>query len=129
MGHSVCVTRGIRVEVGSRYLAERSQPTQNFYFFTYRITIGNESAGSVQLISRHWIITDGEGRVEHVRGPGVVGKKPRLEPGESFEYSSFCPLTTPRGSMRGSYQMHDEEGRPFEVEIAPFTLEMPLALN
>ncbi|HHN73956.1 MAG TPA: Co2+/Mg2+ efflux protein ApaG [Acidobacteria bacterium] len=129
MGHSVSVTRGVRVEVSSRYLAERSQPAQDFYFFAYRIIISNDSSDALQLISRHWIITDGRGQVEQVRGSGVVGKQPRLQPGEKFEYSSFCPLTTPRGSMRGSYLMQADQGPSFEVEIASFTLEMPLELN
>lgn len=129
MGHSQAVTEGIQVEVSSHYVAERSNPARDLYFFAYRIKITNEGSEPAQLISRHWIITDGEGRVEEVQGPGVVGKQPRLAPGESFEYTSFCPLHTPRGTMRGSYTMVSDAGESFEAEIAPFSLEMPLELN
>ena len=100
MGHSQAVTEGIQVEV-SHYVAERSNPARDLYFFAYRIKITNEGSEPAQLISRHWIITDGEGRVEEVQGPGVVGKQPRLAPGESFEYTSFCPLHTARGCRAG----------------------------
>ena len=83
----------------------------------------------MQLLSRHWVITDGAGQVEHVRGPGVVGEQPVLEPGESFEYTSFCPLPTPIGSMHGTYQMVTAGGSTFDAEIAPFSLAVPTALN
>ena len=127
--HSEALTEGIRVTVKSRYVPERSEPAKNRYFFAYRISISNEGGAPAQLLSRHWIITDGEGEEHHVRGPGVVGEQPRLKKGESFEYTSFCPLATPVGSMRGTYQMIREDGTPFEAEIAPFTLAMPFALN
>ena len=119
---SKAVTRGVRVEVESEYVPERSEPERNVYFFTYHVKITNESDEPVQLISRHWIITNAEGKTEEVQGPGVVGEQPRLEPGESFEYSSFCPLNTPMGTMHGTYQMVTETGAKFDAEIAPFTL-------
>jgi ApaG protein len=126
---SDATTRGVRVEVQSAYVPERSSPSDSHYFFTYRIRISNRGEETVQLLSRHWIITDGEGNVEHVRGPGVVGEQPVLEPGESFEYTSFCPLPTPIGSMHGTYQMVTAGGSAFDAEIAPFSLAVPHALN
>ena len=122
-------TRGVRVEVRSAYLPERSSPGDSQYLFAYRIRITNAGEETVQLLSRHWIITDGDGRTEHVRGPGVVGEQPVLEPGGSFEYTSFCPLATPIGSMHGTYQMVTAGGSAFEAEIAPFSLAVPTALN
>jgi ApaG protein len=122
-------TRGVRVEVETAYVPERSSPRDAQYFFAYRIRISNAGEETVQLLSRHWVITDGDGRVEHVRGPGVVGEQPVLEPGESFEYTSFCPLPTAIGSMHGTYQMVTAGGSAFEAEIAPFSLAMPTALN
>jgi ApaG protein len=129
MSQSVAVTEGIRVEVESRLLGERSSNSGKLYFFAYRIHLSNEGASSARLIARHWVITDGNGEVEHVRGPGVVGKTPRLAPGESFEYESYCPLSTPLGAMRGEYQFVRDDGEAFEVEIAEFSLEEPLSLN
>jgi ApaG protein len=122
-------TRGVRVEVRTAYVPERSSPTDAQYFFAYRIRISNVGEETVQLISRHWVISDGEGNLEHVRGPGVVGEQPVLEPGEAFEYTSFCPLPTPIGSMHGTYQMVTAGGSKFEAEIAPFSLAVPTALN
>jgi len=122
-------TRGVRVEVESAYVPERSSPTESQYFFAYRIRISNVGEETVQLISRHWIISDGIGNMEHVRGPGVVGEQPVLEPGEAFEYTSFCPLPTPIGSMHGTYQMVTAGGSTFDAEIAPFSLAVPTALN
>ena len=122
-------TRGVRVEVRTTYVPERSSPRDSQYFFAYRIRISNAGEETVQLLSRHWIITDGDGRTEHVRGPGVVGEQPVLEPGGSFEYTSFCPLPTPIGSMHGTYQMVTAGGSAFEAEIAPFSLAVPTALN
>jgi ApaG protein len=122
-------TRGVRVEVRSAYVPERSSPRDSHYFFAYRIRISNAGEERVQLVSRHWVITDGVGKVEHVRGPGVVGEQPVLDPGESFEYTSFCPLPTPIGSMHGTYQMVAAGGRSFDAEIAPFSLAVPNALN
>ncbi|MDX1389047.1 MAG: Co2+/Mg2+ efflux protein ApaG [Acidobacteriota bacterium] len=129
MSRSEAVTRGIRVEVESRYLPERSAPEQQRWFFVYRVRITNEGDERVQLLSRHWIITDALGEVEEVRGPGVVGAQPVLEPGTEFEYTSFCPLPTPFGSMRGTYQMVTDDGEPFDATIATFTLNEPLSIN
>jgi ApaG protein len=126
---SEAVTRGIRVRVQSEYAPERSQPHQNQWFFLYTVQIANESFETVQLISRHWIITDGNGHVEEVRGPGVVGKQPVLQPGQAFQYTSGCPLGTPFGSMRGSYQMITTDGQSFDSEVAPFTLSEPYTVH
>jgi ApaG protein len=123
------VTRGVRVEVKSNYLPERSSPRDGHYFFTYRVRISNEGPETVQLVSREWIITDAEGEVEKVRGPGVIGEQPVLGPGESFEYTSFCPLRTRIGSMHGSYRMVTTSGESFDAAIAPFSLAVPTALN
>jgi ApaG protein len=122
-------TRGVRVEVRAAYVPERSSPQEARYFFAYRIRISNVGKETVQLLSRHWVISDGEGNTEHVRGPGVVGEQPVLEPGQSFEYTSFCPLPTPIGSMHGTYQMVTAGGSAFDAEIAPFSLAVPTALN
>ena len=122
-------TRGVRVEVRTAYVPERSSPADSQYFFAYRIRISNVGEETVQLLSRHWVISDGEGHMEHVRGPGVVGEQPVLEPGEAFEYTSFCPLRTPIGSMQGTYQMVTAGGTSFDAEIAPFPLAVPNALN
>jgi ApaG protein len=122
-------TRGVRVQVKSSYVPERSSPRDGHYFFAYRIRISNVGEETVQLMRRHWIITDGDGRVEEVEGPGVVGEQPVLEPGDSFEYSSFCPLPTRIGSMQGTYQMLTSAGSTFDAEIAPFSLAEPTALN
>lgn len=126
---SEAVTRGVRVQVVSQYSPERSQPSNNQWFFLYTVTISNEGREAVQLLTRHWVITDGSGRVEEVRGPGVVGKQPTLQPGESFEYTSGCPLTTPFGVMEGSYQMITASGERFDAQIAPFTLSEPYTVH
>jgi ApaG protein len=119
------VTRGIRVHVESEFAPGRSSPPQNQWFFYYTIRIINEGREIVQLLSRHWVITDAMGATREVRGPGVVGKQPRLEPGQSFEYTSGCDLTTPFGSMRGTYQMINDQQEHFEIEIPAFTLTEP----
>ncbi|PYR77890.1 MAG: Co2+/Mg2+ efflux protein ApaG [Acidobacteria bacterium] len=126
---SEAVTRGVRVHVQSEYAAERSQPSQNQWFFLYTITISNEGPETVQLLTRHWIITDGTGHIEEVRGPGVIGKQPLLSPGESFTYTSGCPLTTPFGVMEGTYQMVTGAGDRFDARIAPFTLSEPYTVH
>jgi ApaG protein len=126
---SEAVTRGVRVQVYSQYDAERSEPAKEQWFFLYTITIRNEGTDTVQLLTRHWVITDGNGKVEEVRGPGVVGKQPILKPGESFEYTSGCPLTTPFGLMEGTYQMVGSDGEKFDVKIAPFTLSEPYTVH
>ncbi len=119
---SSVITRGIKVEVESEFVPERSDPERESYFFAYHVCITNQSDETVQLMSRHWMITDAQGHSEEVRGPGVVGEQPTLDPGESFEYSSFCPLKTPVGVMQGTYQMVTSDGTSFDAEIAPFTL-------
>ena len=126
---SEAVTNNVRVEVESQYAAERSQPFQNEWFFDYTVRITNERDETVQLLSRHWIITDATGHVEEVRGPGVVGEQPVLGPGESFQYTSGCPLRTSTGVMRGTYQMVTEDGDHFDVEIAPFALHEPYTVH
>jgi ApaG protein len=126
---SEAMTRGIRVRVRSDYAPERSQPSKSEWFFLYTITISNEGAETVQLLTRHWIITDATGHVEEVRGPGVVGKQPILRPGEAFEYTSGCPLTTPYGTMEGTYQMVTDTGERFDAAIAPFTLSEPYTVH
>ena len=126
---SDATTRGIRVQVTSAFLPDRSSPAERQYLFTYRVRISNVGRETAQLISREWIITDSDGNEQRVLGPGVVGEQPVLAPGEEFEYSSFCPLKTPVGSMHGSYQMVTAEGETFDAVIAPFTLAVPNALN
>jgi len=129
MPTSEALTRGIRVAVESRYHPERSHPGDNRWFFSYAIRISNEGHETVQLLARHWVITDSDGKVEEVRGPGVVGRQPTLAPGESFEYRSFCPLGTAFGTMHGTYHMVTGSGEPFEAEIAPFALGEPYSIN
>ena len=122
-------TRGIRIEVKSKYLAERSSPRDEQYLFAYQVRISNVGTETAKLVSREWIITSAEGDVEHVKGPGVVGEQPVLAPGGSFEYTSYCPLKTAVGSMHGTYQMVTGDGERFDAQIAPFTLAVPNALN
>ncbi len=126
---SIALTDGIRVEVTSVYVPEQSLPRQHRYVFAYTVRITNEGEKTAQLRTRHWIITDAEGRVEEVRGDGVVGAQPTLRSGQSFEYSSGCALRTPRGTMRGTYRMHRDDGSTFDAEIAPFELALPRTLN
>ena len=122
MFRSEAETRGVRVEVQSTFVPERSAPEEGRWFFAYQVRIANRGDETVQLVTRHWVITDGTGRVEEVRGPGVVGEQPVLAPGQAFEYTSFCPLRTPFGSMEGSYQMITPSGEEFDAAIAPFSL-------
>jgi ApaG protein len=122
-------TRGIRVQAQSFYDEERSSPQESYYFFAYRVRISNVGGETAQLLSREWIITDGNGDTQRVQGPGVVGEQPVLAPGEEFEYTSFCPLPTPVGAMHGSYLMTLQNGEQFEAEIAPFSLAVPHAVN
>ena len=122
-------TRGVRIVVQPRFVPEQSEPAQGQYLFAYQITIRNEGSDVVQLVSRHWIITDGEGKVEHVRGPGVVGYQPTLKPGEEFQYTSGCPLATPVGTMHGEFNMVTASGDKFDAQIEPFRLAVPRALN
>lgn len=120
---SDAVTNSIRVEVLSRHSPENSRPGLAEWVFEYTVRITNQSAETVQLVSRHWIITDALDHTEEIKGAGVVGEQPILAPGESFKYSSWCPLKTPTGSMRGTYQMLRAGGEQFDVEIAPFALK------
>ncbi|MCA9515610.1 MAG: Co2+/Mg2+ efflux protein ApaG [Myxococcales bacterium] len=128
---SVAVTREVQVEVASVYVPEQSTPEEGLYFFAYQVRITNRSQETVQLVTRHWIITDGDGRTDEVKGPGVVGETPILKPGESFSYVSGCPLRTPVGTMHGTYQMvYPNEERPgFDAQIAPFQLAFPNAVH
>jgi len=119
---SEAVTNGIRVEVMSQHSAENSRPQDGEWVFQYTVRITNQGTETVQLLSRHWIITDGAEHTEEVRGPGVVGQQPVLASGEAFQYSSWCHLKTPMGMMRGTYQMAREGGSQFDIEIAPFAL-------
>lgn len=129
MGQSCAITQGLRVEVVSEYVPGRSDPGAGDYFFAYQVTISNEGEAPAKLLTRHWTITDADGNEQHIRGPGVVGESPRLMPGERFRYTSACPLPSPVGAMRGSYQMVRDDGRLFDAEIAPFTLAVPYAIN
>jgi len=122
-------TRGIRVQVESFYDEDRSSPQESYYFFAYRVRVSNVGKEKARLVSREWIITDSDGEVQRVQGPGVVGEEPTLAPGEAFEYTSFCPLSTAVGTMQGSYHMVRPDGSSFEAEIAPFSLAVPHAVN
>ncbi len=126
---SSATTQGIRVTVTSTYVAEQSAPASKRYVFAYTVKILNEGSLAAELRTRHWVITDANGKVEEVRGPGVVGQQPYLKPGEEFEYTSGCVLQTSRGEMRGSYQMYRPDGSGFDAAIAPFALALPYSLN
>jgi ApaG protein len=121
------VTRNIEVNVVPHYLADRSDPDESRYFWAYQVTIDNQSDEFVKLLSRYWHITDGAGRVEEVRGPGVVGEQPELNPGDSYNYTSGCPLSTPSGIMVGSYRMRNGRGEEFDIDIPAFSLDIPTA--
>ena len=122
-------TRGIRIQVKSTYLSDRSSPRDGQYLFAYQVRISNVGTETAQLVSREWIITSAEGDVERVKGPGVVGEQPVLPPGGAFEYTSYCPLKTAVGAMQGSYQMVTTDGEKFDAQITPFTLAVPNSLN
>ena len=124
---SRAATNGIVVTVKSEYIPERSVPGARRYAFAYTVRITNQGSETAQLKSRHWRITDCEGRNEEVRGPGVIGQMPVLKPGESFRYTSGCPLATSSGMMVGSYRMVDEDGRAFDIEIPAFSLDSPFS--
>lgn len=118
-------TFGIEVSVEPFYLEDRSEPEDNRYVWGYRVTIANQSDETVQLLSRYWHITDGLGRVEEVRGAGVVGEQPELGPGDSYQYMSGCPLSTPSGIMMGRYTMRNERDQMFDIDIPAFSLDLP----
>lgn len=124
---STAETQGIVVTVEARYLSDQSAPDDRRYVFAYTVDISNIGTEPAQLKTRHWIITNGLGRVEEVKGPGVVGETPRLIPGQSFRYTSGCVLETPVGTMHGSYRMYRDDGSRFDAAIAPFTLAAPRA--
>lgn len=129
MSTSDTATRGIRIIATPRYVPEQSMPARAQYLFIYEISIRNAGDVPVKLLSRHWIITNGEGAVEEVRGAGVVGHQPRLLPGQRFDYTSACPLSTPVGTMHGSFRMVLDGGEEFDAIISPFRLAVPGTLN
>ena len=126
---STAVTDGIRVTVRAQYLAEQSAPEKSRYVFAYTVAIANEGGAPAQLRTRHWIITDGRGKIEEVKGDGVVGEQPRLAPGQRFQYTSGCVLATPVGTMHGTYRMWRDDGSYFDATIAPFSLASPDSLR
>jgi ApaG protein len=119
------ITQDIRVRVTPEYVSDQSEPNESYFFWSYKVEITNLGTRTVQLKTRHWRITDANGRTEEVRGPGVIGEQPVLEPGQSFTYSSGCPLKTPQGLMVGSYQMVEVDGKMFDVAIPAFSLDSP----
>jgi len=124
------LTRGVRIIVKPEYLPDQSAPESSRWLFAYHVVVRNEGTQAVQLINRHWVITNGEGEVDEVRGAGVIGQQPELEPGAEFHYSSGCPLDTPVGTMHGEYEMRVvETGELFDAHITPFRLAVPSALN
>ena len=119
------ITRGIAVSVEPAYLEAKSSPGSSQYFWAYRVIIENQGRETVQLLNRHWMITNARGELTEVKGPGVVGEQPVLKPGESYEYTSGAPLNTPTGMMGGAYQMESESGERFDIEIPTFSLDRP----
>jgi ApaG protein len=126
---STALTDGVQIAVRARYVAEGSFPSLQRYVFAYTVRIQNEGARVVQLLGRHWVVADCTGYVQRVRGAGVVGEQPILRPGAHFEYTSTTTLSVPRGQMRGTYQMRDLAGHPFDAVIAPFLLALPRSHN
>ena len=122
---STAVTEGVRVSVSALYLPHQSSPEDHRFVFAYTVVIRNEGDKTAQLRTRHWVITDGRGHIEEVRGDGVVGEQPILGPGQEFHYTSGCVLSTPRGTMHGSYQMRRDDGTTFDAVISPFVLAKP----
>lgn len=123
------VTRDVEVSVNCFFLETESDPEQNQFSFAYRVQLKNLGAETVQLISRHWVITDSVGKVQHVKGPGVVGEQPVLKPGQEYEYTSGSRLESPMGTMEGTYQMVTSDGEEFDIRIPMFTLSVPGTLN
>ena len=121
----LAITRGIAVSVEPAYLEANSSPESSQYLWAYRVTIENQGRETVQLLSRHWMITNARGDLTEVKGPGVVGEQPVLRPGESYQYTSGAPLNTPSGMMGGAYQMESESGERFDIEIPTFSLDSP----
>jgi len=120
-------TDNVCVRVMPNFLEDQSEHEDGVYFWAYTVEIENQGTHTIQLKSRYWCITDANGQVREVRGPGVIGQEPVIQPGKSFSYTSGAPLTTPSGFMKGSYQMEDENGDPFNVEIPAFSLDSPYA--
>ncbi|MDA1325631.1 MAG: Co2+/Mg2+ efflux protein ApaG [Proteobacteria bacterium] len=118
-------TRSIRVSVEPTFLDDQSSPTEDHYVWAYQVRIENDGSETVQLVNRHWRITDARGRMQEVQGEGVVGEQPTLQPGQAFEYTSGTPLGTPSGIMAGSYEMENTDGERFEIEIPAFSLDSP----
>ncbi len=129
MSTSEAITRGVRVSVRAEFLPRHSQPALGHWVFAYTVRIRNEGTAPVKLMTRHWLITDAAGQVREVQGDGVVGVQPHLLPGQAFEYTSGCPLTTPSGTMHGTYQMVTDDGDHFDAEVAPFELGEPYSWN
>ncbi len=123
--YSGAMASQIVIETKAQYVSERSDPRQNMFLFSYRVKIANRGDKPARLVRRHWVITDGQGRVEEVTGKGVVGETPMIPPGATFEYSSFCPLSTPTGVMEGEYQMVGDDGVRFDAPIPPIHLIQP----
>jgi ApaG protein len=119
------ITRGIAVSVEPTYLEADSSPSDSKYLWAYRVVIENQGRETVQLLSRHWMITNARGELTEVKGPGVIGRQPLVKPGDSYEYTSGTPLNTPWGMMGGSYQMESDSGERFDVEIPTFSLDSP----
>lgn len=126
---NAATTDGVTVRVSVSYLPEQSEPERGRWFWAYHIRLENEGADTVQLLTRHWVITDGRGARHSVEGEGVVGEQPVIEPGGSFDYVSGCPLATPSGAMHGNYRMVREDGAIFDVEIPRFSLFAPAVLH
>ena len=126
---NAATTDGVTVRVSVSYLPEQSEPERGRWFWAYHIRLENEGADTVQLLTRHWVITDGRGARHSVEGEGVVGEQPVIEPGASFDYVSGCPLATPSGAMQGNYRMVREDGAVFDVEIPRFSLFAPAVLH
>jgi ApaG protein len=120
-----CVTRDISITVRPEFMPDRSDADESQFFWAYTVEIANQSAVTVQLTARHWKITDGNGKLQEVRGPGIVGEQPVLKPGDTFRYTSGCPLSTPSGIMTGTYRMVDEQGQAFDAAIPVFSLDSP----
>jgi ApaG protein len=123
------ITQNIEIRTRVTYVDLQSRPEQNYFFFVYKISIQNRGQSQAQLLNRYWLITDAHGNSEEVRGPGVVGLQPKINPGQVFEYESACPLPTPYGTMKGHYQFQDETGAQFTVEIPEFDLVSPQAVH
>ena len=121
----MAITRGVVVSVEPTYLEANSSPADSQYFWAYRVTIENQGRETVQLRTRHWMITNARGELTEVKGPGVIGKQPLLKPGESYAYTSGAPLDTPSGMMGGSYRMETDSGEWFDIEIPTFSLDSP----